>query len=359
MEAVKKLDFHVEKGEFFVLIGPSGCGKTTSLKMINRLVEPTAGTISIDGKDLRDFNRQELRWNIGYVLQQIGLFPTMTVSENIAVVPEMKKWGKNETKKRIDELLEMVDLDPGTYRNRLPDELSGGEQQRVGVIRALAGNPDILLMDEPFSTLDPISREHLQKDIAKLQQKIKKTIVFVTHDIEEAMQLADRICLMRQGEAVQIGRPEEFRNSPASGFVKKFVGGRGMDVWNAPASEVMETDSQHMVGETMIHAPSFPAPLYVFGDQRRFLGRLDPTGTVTTHDLLVSPERPLHEVVSAVEASEFDALPVVEGDKLVGVLSYRSIVAYIHAHRPERGLCRDGSGRRVFGSLRQSTRNTV
>ncbi|QQK79999.1 ABC transporter ATP-binding protein [Salicibibacter cibi] len=337
IEAVKNLHFQVEKGEFFALIGPSGCGKTTSVKMINRLVEPTEGGISIDGKDIRDFNRQELRWNIGYVLQQIGLFPTMTVSENIAVVPEMKKWGKKETRKRIDELLEMVGLNPDTYRNRRPDELSGGEQQRVGVIRALAGDPDILLMDEPFSALDPISREHLQKDVAKLQENIKKTIVFVTHDIEEAMLLADRICLMREGEAVQIGTPSELRHSPADTFVKKFIGDRGLDVWNTPISEVMETNSMHMVGETMIHVPTSPAPLYVFGDQRRFLGRLDPSGNVTTHAPMISPELPLHEVVPAVEASDFDALPVVDNDKLIGILSYRSIVTYIHANRTEAG----------------------
>ncbi|QQK78296.1 ABC transporter ATP-binding protein [Salicibibacter cibarius] len=333
-EAVRKLNFHVEKGEFFALIGPSGCGKTTSLKMINRLVEPTEGTISIAGKDIRDFNRQKLRWNIGYVLQQIGLFPTMTVSENIAVVPEMKKWGKQETKKRIDELLEMVGLEPDTYRNRRPEELSGGEQQRVGVVRALAGDPDILLMDEPFSSLDPISREHLQRDVAKLQARIKKTIVFVTHDIEEAMQLADRVCLMRQGEGVQIGSPRELMYSPANTFVKRFIGDRGRDLWETPVSEVMDKDSKHMAKETTLQAPSYPAPLYVFGDQRRFIGRLEPSGTVT-HELMVSPDRPLHEVVPTVEASEYDALPVVDDDKLVGVLTYRSIVAYMHAHRTE------------------------
>ncbi|AXF57827.1 ABC transporter ATP-binding protein [Salicibibacter kimchii] len=337
IEAVKKLDFHVAEGEFFAIIGPSGCGKTTSLKMINRLVDPTEGRISISGRDIRDFNRQELRWNIGYVLQQIGLFPTMTVAENIAVVPEMKKWGKKETKKRIDELLEMVGLEPDTYRNRRPEELSGGEQQRIGVVRALAGDPDILLMDEPFSSLDPISREHLQRDIAKLQARIKKTIVFVTHDIEEAMQLADRICLMREGEIVQIGRPRELMYSPANTYVKRFIGDRGMDLWETPVSEVMDTESTHMVKETILQAPFYPAPLYVFGDQRRFLGRLEPTGTVS-HDLMISPDRPLHEGLANVEASEYDALPVVNDDKLVGVLSYRSIVAYMHAHRTEAGV---------------------
>ncbi|SDI26655.1 ABC transporter ATP-binding protein [Natribacillus halophilus] len=334
--AVKNLHFHVEKGEFFALIGPSGCGKTTSLKMINRLVEPTEGTVHMEGKDIRDFNRQELRWNIGYVLQQIGLFPTMTVAENIAVVPEMKKWGKRETGKRIDELLEMVGLDPKTFRNRNPDELSGGEQQRVGVVRALAADPDILLMDEPFSALDPISREHLQNDIATLQERIKKTIVFVTHDIEEAFKLADRICLLKDGEALQTGTPRDLQHAPVNDFVKSFVGNRKPDLWETPVSEVMETDSKHMTRETTLHAPSYPAPLYVFGDERRFLGRLEPSGTVS-HELLISPERPLREVVSAVEASEYDAVPVVENEQLVGILSYKNIVAYLYNQRAETG----------------------
>ncbi len=222
--AVDTINFTVNKGEFFVLIGPSGSGKTTTLKMINRLIPLTNGTIYINGKRISDYKIDELRWNIGYVLQQIALFPHMTIEENIAVVPELKQWNKEKIHDRVTELLDMAGLDPNTYRERMPHELSGGEQQRVGVIRALAADPEIVLMDEPFSALDPISREKLQEDIIHLQRTIKKTIVFVTHDIKEAMKLADRICLMREGKVIQLGTPSELRNEPANDFVRDFVG---------------------------------------------------------------------------------------------------------------------------------------
>lgn len=225
MTAVDSLNFTVNKGEFFVLIGPSGSGKTTTLKMINRLISLTNGYIYIDGKRISDYKIDELRWNIGYVLQQIALFPHMTIEENIAIVPELKQWNKGKIRNRVTELLDMVGLDPTTYRNRMPHELSGGEQQRIGVIRALAADPEIILMDEPFSALDPISREKLQEDIIHLQRSIKKTIVFVTHDIQEAMKLADRICLMKEGKIVQLGSPDELLNEPVNNFVGNFVQG--------------------------------------------------------------------------------------------------------------------------------------
>lgn len=225
-EAVKNISFSIKKGEFFVLIGPSGCGKTTTLKMINRLIPLTKGYIRINDQPISDYNIHELRWNIGYVLQQIALFPHMTIDENIAIVPELKKWQREKIEQRISELLEMVGLDPDIYRKRKPMELSGGQQQRIGVIRALAADPDIILMDEPFSALDPLSREKLQKDIKALHRKINKTIVFVTHDIDEAFKLADRICLMNNGEIVQIGTPEEIVSQPANDFVRDFVGAK-------------------------------------------------------------------------------------------------------------------------------------
>ena len=220
---VSELDLEIKDGEFFVLIGPSGSGKTTTLKMINRLIPLTEGFIRINDKPISDYNLQELRWNIGYVLQQIALFPNMTVEENITVVPEMKKWSKAEMQKRVTELLASVGLDPDTYRNRKTAELSGGEQQRVGVVRALAANPDIILMDEPFSALDPISKSNLQRDVAKLQKKLNKTIVFVTHDMQEALALGDRICLMNKGKIEQIGTPDEIRSHPKNDFVRKFL----------------------------------------------------------------------------------------------------------------------------------------
>jgi osmoprotectant transport system ATP-binding protein len=228
--AVKSLDLEIKKGEFFVLIGPSGSGKTTTLKMINRLIALSDGTVWINDKKISDYDINELRWNIGYVLQQIALFPHMTISENIAVVPELKNWDKERISKRVDELLEMVGLAPDTYRNRKSSELSGGQQQRVGVLRALAADPEILLMDEPFSALDPFSREKLQDDLLEIQRKIKKTIVFVTHDMKEAMKLGDRICLMKDGEVVQVGTPHEFLTNPANDFVREFVGGSKIDL---------------------------------------------------------------------------------------------------------------------------------
>lgn len=222
--AVKSLDLKINEGEFFVIIGPSGSGKTTTLKLINRLINLTDGTIFINGKKISDYNIHELRWNIGYVLQQIALFPHLTIEENIAVVPELKKWSREQTQKRVNQLLEMVGLEPDQYRGRKPHELSGGQQQRVGVVRALAADPQIILMDEPFSALDPISREKLQDDMLHLKRNIKKTIVFVTHDIQEALKLGDRICVMKDGEIVQVGTPDDLLHHPTNKFVKEFIG---------------------------------------------------------------------------------------------------------------------------------------
>ncbi|MCM3570281.1 ABC transporter ATP-binding protein [Neobacillus mesonae] len=222
--AVESLNFEINQGEFFVIIGPSGCGKTTTLKMINRLIPLSDGTITINGKDIKEYDVHELRWNIGYVLQQIALFPHMTIEENIMVVPEMKKWGREKMKNRVRELMEMAGLEPDTYLDRRPSELSGGQQQRVGVIRALAADPEIILMDEPFSALDPISREKLQDDMMELKRNLKKTTVFVTHDMQEALKLADRICIMKGGRVVQIGTPGELMNHPVNDFVEEFVG---------------------------------------------------------------------------------------------------------------------------------------
>lgn len=228
--AVKQFNLEIQDGEFCVLIGPSGCGKTTTLKMINRLIELSEGTVRIDGKKISDYNINELRWNIGYVLQQIALFPHMTIAENISVVPELKHWSKEKIAQRVDELLDMVGLDPSDYRERKPSELSGGQQQRVGVLRALAADPEILLMDEPFSALDPFSREKLQDDLLEIQRKIKKTIVFVTHDMQEAMKLGDRVCVMKEGEIVQVGTPYELMTNPVNTFVKDFVGSQKLKI---------------------------------------------------------------------------------------------------------------------------------
>ncbi|GGE42517.1 glycine/betaine ABC transporter ATPase [Pullulanibacillus camelliae] len=223
-KALKNLSFTVNEGELLVLIGPSGCGKTTTMKMINRLIEPTSGTITIEGQDISETNPVLLRRDIGYVIQQIGLLPHMTIRENVSLVPRLKKWEKERYLNKVDELMEMVGLNPQTFGERYPSELSGGQQQRIGVIRGLAAEPKIILMDEPFSALDPISREQLQEELVRLQKDIQKTIVFVTHDMDEALKIADRICIMRKGEIVQLDRPENILRHPADAFVHSFIG---------------------------------------------------------------------------------------------------------------------------------------
>ena len=222
-EAVKKINFSINEGEFIVFIGTSGSGKTTALKMINRLEDATSGEIKIKGKNIFDYNIHKMRWDMGYVLQQVALFPHLTVEENIGIVPELKGWKKEKIKERTEELLEMIGLESEKYMERMPHELSGGEAQRIGIARALAGNPEVILMDEPFSALDPITRRSLQKDIKELQQKINKTIVFVTHDIEEAFYLGDRIFIIKDGEIIQSGTKNELINNPEDEFVREFI----------------------------------------------------------------------------------------------------------------------------------------
>lgn len=222
--AVRNLSLEVARGELCCLIGPSGCGKSTTLKMINRMIEPSAGTITVDGVDVLELPVAMLRRRMGYVIQSIGLFPHMTVLDNIQVVPRLLRWEGARSRKRARELLELLGLAPDTFGAKYPGELSGGQAQRVGVARALAADPPILLMDEPFGALDPISRERLQNQFLAIQQELQKTIVFVTHDIDEAVRLATRVALLRDGRLVQYGSPEQLLAAPADAFVKQFVG---------------------------------------------------------------------------------------------------------------------------------------
>jgi osmoprotectant transport system ATP-binding protein len=224
-DAVRELSLEIPSGEIVIFVGPSGCGKTTSLKMINRLIEPTSGVISIDGLDTAAVDVNQLRRSIGYVIQQIGLFPHYTVAGNVATVPRLAGWDKKRTAARVEELLDLVGLPAAQYANRLPAELSGGELQRVGVARALAIDPNILLMDEPFGAIDPIARERLQNELLRLQQVVRKTIVFVTHDIDEAIRLGDRVALFSLGGVLQqYATPAELLAHPASDFVADFLG---------------------------------------------------------------------------------------------------------------------------------------
>ncbi len=223
--AVEPLDLDVARGELVCLVGPSGCGKTTTMKMINRLVEPTTGRILLDGDDVTRIDVRELRRRIGYVIQQVGLFPHQRVGTNVATVPSLLGWDKARTRARVDELLDLVGLDPSVYRDRWPAQLSGGQRQRVGVARALAGDPPVLLMDEPFSAIDPIARDRLQGEFLRVQEAVRKTIVFVTHDIDEAVRLGDRIAVFRQGGVLeQYDSPATILGTPATPFVADFVG---------------------------------------------------------------------------------------------------------------------------------------
>jgi osmoprotectant transport system ATP-binding protein len=229
---INNISFSVNKGEFVVLIGPSGCGKTTTLKMINKLIPPTSGSIYLDGKDILKEDTIVLRRNMGYVIQQTGLFPHMTVGENIGLIPRLEKWAEDKIAERTMELLKLVGMDPEQYIDRYPCELSGGQQQRIGVARAFATNPEIILMDEPFSALDPITRSQLQDELFNLQQELKKTIVFVTHDMDEALKLADRICIMKDGHILQFDTPENILKKPANEFIEEFIGRNR--IWQQP-----------------------------------------------------------------------------------------------------------------------------
>ena len=223
--AVADLDLDVPEGEILVLVGPSGCGKSTTLRLINRMIEPTSGRIYFDGEDVTTVNADRLRRRIGYVIQQIGLFPHQTIAQNIAVVPKLLGWDKGRIASRVDELLEMVGLDPSTFRHRYPRELSGGQAQRVGVARALGADPAVLLMDEPFGAIDPITRDRLQNEFLRLQEELRKTIVFVTHDIDEAIKMGDRIAILREHSRVaQFDTPERILAYPVDEFVADFIG---------------------------------------------------------------------------------------------------------------------------------------
>ncbi|NTY08459.1 MULTISPECIES: ABC transporter ATP-binding protein [unclassified Exiguobacterium] len=248
---LKGLSLEIQKGELVVFIGPSGCGKTTSLKMINRLIEPSSGTILVNGKDIMKTDTIELRRHMGYVIQQTGLFPHMTVRENIQLIAGLEGKDHDEMDQRTEQLLTMVGLDPKQFIDRYPSELSGGQQQRVGFARALMNDPDVILMDEPFSALDPVTRNDLQEELFNLQEEVKKTIVFVTHDMDEAIKLADRICIMRDGEIVQFDTPEEILRHPKDEYVESFIGKN--KIWSSPefikAEDIMIEDPVSISGK--------------------------------------------------------------------------------------------------------------
>ncbi|ASK63428.1 choline ABC transporter ATP-binding protein [Virgibacillus phasianinus] len=329
-EALKNFSLKVEDGELMTLIGPSGCGKTTTMKMINRLIEPTSGSIYIDDKDINEYNIHELRWNIGYVLQEIALFPHMTIAENIAVVPEMKKWKRKKIRDRGMELLEMVGLDPSTYQKRMPRELSGGQQQRIGVIRALAADPDIILMDEPFSALDPISREQLQKDIRILQKEIKKTIVFVTHDMDEAMAIGDKVCLMKEGQVIQVDTPQQLILNPKTQFVRDFIGER-KSPWQTAVDVIADQSQSHVISLSDYQQGTYDqSGVFAIKDEHgMYIGAVKNGQNVDIQT--IKNDMPLIEATETIQPDEQAILPVLKDQKLVGVLTNKDIVAFLRS----------------------------
>ena len=347
-KALDKISFNIDGGELFVLIGPSGCGKSTTLKLINRLIDPTEGKIWIDGKDISMENPFELRRNIGYVIQNIGLLPHMTIGENVALVPKLKKTDPKVYKKTVNDLLSMVGLDPDTYRERYPSELSGGQQQRVGVIRALAAEPPIILMDEPFGALDPISREQLQDELVRLQQEIKKTIVFVTHDMDEALKLADRICIMEKGKIVQLDSPDHILRHPANDFVRSFIGQDRLNAVgilpdleeviikpvtagpNRGLAEAIKLMSKRRVDSLLITGPGniYLGIAKAWDIQQHYRDE-----KLTLKDIMVKDastiqrDRPLSEAIDMISENKVSTLPVLNADgELVGVITRGSLV---------------------------------
>ena len=281
-KAVDNMNIEIQQGEFVAFIGTSGSGKTTALRMINRMIEATEGQIMINGKDVRQMNPVQLRRSIGYVIQQIGLMPHMTVRENIVLVPKLLKWSQEKKDAKARELIKLVDL-PEEYLDRYPSELSGGQQQRIGVIRALAAEQDIILMDEPFGALDPITRDTLQDLVKKLQQKLGKTFIFVTHDMDEAIKLADKICIMSYGKVIQYDTPDNILRHPANDFVRDFIGQNRLiqdrpnvrKVEDAMITPITITADQSLNDAVQLMRNKRIDTLFVVNHENRLLGFLD------------------------------------------------------------------------------------
>ncbi|KJR48497.1 L-proline glycine betaine ABC transport system permease protein ProV [Desulfosporosinus sp. I2] len=347
--AVKLLNFEIKDGEFLVLIGPSGCGKTTTMKMINRIIPHTQGTISIDGNDINKLDPVMLRRNIGYVIQQIGLLPHYTIEENIALIPKLMKWNNDKIRNRVTELLHIVGLEPEIFAKRYPRELSGGQQQRVGVVRALAANPDIILMDEPFGALDPITREQLQDELLRIQAEMRKTIVFVTHDMDEAIKLGDRIAVMKEGELLQLDTPDKLLSNPAHGFVEEFIGKKRIyqNPEFIPVTDVMrENPATTLPTRTPALAMSFmrqrKTDTLIIGDGNgKLLGiisaydlQAEKDKIKTVEEIIKPAEIVLEQSATAKEAlleiahAPFGIIPVVdESRRIVGVVTRGSLLS--------------------------------
>lgn len=339
--AVHDLSLEIKDGEIVVLVGPSGCGKTTTLKMINRLIEPTSGTITISGEPIDTAPAHELRRRIGYVIQQVGLFPHKTVGENIATVPELLHWSDGEIEARLNQLANVVKLDP-EFLDRYPSELSGGQQQRVGVARALAADPPILLMDEPFGAVDPIVRAHLQDELLDLQDRLHKTMVIVTHDIEEAIKLGDRIAILSDGGHVeQYAPPNEILRDPANLFVANFLGtDRGIKRLSLIPVSAIELDRGPVVrrgaseAETREAMAAYDTDWFAIGEGTELDGwapaaDLGPEGVdsvlLEEFRTRLSPESTLKDALDAVVSSHTSVAAIFDGDEFVGMVTADAI----------------------------------
>jgi osmoprotectant transport system ATP-binding protein len=348
---LKNINLKIDKGEFVVFIGSSGCGKTTLLKMINKLIKPTSGEIFIDGKNIENENPIELRRRIGYVIQQTGLFPHMTVRENIELIPKLQKLDDNKIETKTKELMEMVGLDPNKFIDRYPCELSGGQQQRVGVARAFAIDSEIILMDEPFSALDPITRGDLQEELFNLHQEVKKTIVFVTHDMDEALKLADKICIMSGGEILQYDTPENILRNPIGTYVEEFIGKN--KIWNNPeyikAKDIMIEDpvrisSKRTILQGIEIMRSKKVDSLLVTDKSGTLNGLvtlksikkNPNMILKLEDVMennvirVHDDDNLIDILETMNKYEIGYVPVVNNeDKLVGLVTRSSLISVL------------------------------
>lgn len=347
-EAVKEVSLEVDEGELCVLLGPSGCGKTTTMKMINRLIPITSGKIYINGVDNTKIDETELRRDIGYAIQEIGLFTHMTVGQNIETVPALKGWSKAERRRRAEELLELMRMNPDEFIDKYPNELSGGQRQRVGVARALGADPPILLMDEPFGAIDPINRVELQSEFLKIQQKIKKTIIFVTHDIYEAIKMGDSIALMKEGRLVQYDTPANLLYRPKDEFVEGFVGAdralKGLQLLRV--KEVMTSSPPTVKVEERVEAvrkrmeQEGVDSLAVVENDGKFMGWVgmsDLSKGETVKDIMTPSNTTftvntvLNEALSVMLSSGLKALPIVgEDNRLEGVLTFDAIQKTLH-----------------------------
>lgn len=347
---IRDFNLDIEEGQLVVFIGPSGCGKTTLLKMINRLLEPTSGKIYVNEKDISKQDPIELRRNIGYVIQSTGLFPHMTIQENLELIPKLKGEDSDSIKRKTNDLLELVGLAPDEYLYRYPSELSGGQKQRIGVARAFSTDSDIILMDEPFSALDPVTRNSLQDELFSMQKELNKTIVFVTHDMDEAIKIADKICLLNDGHIIQYDTPDQILKNPASEYVEEFIGKRR--VWNNPevlkAKDIMISDPvkvsprRNVFQAIEIMKENKVDSLLVTDKQQSLIGlvtlksiqlqsRATTVGEIMERNILsVTEDENLITVLQIMNENKIGYLPVVsEKNKLTGLITRSSILSVL------------------------------